>query len=90
MSRVRGARLKIDHLLRITVVGRYDQGVPCLLACLVDRTDGRVGVGDGLDSRLKDTRMADLGTSKPSINMTGEQGRNEICYAPYLAARSCT
>lgn len=72
MSRVRVARLRVDHLLRITVVSRYDQGVPCLLARLVDRTDGCIRVGDGLDSRFKDTRVADLNTSGSSImDMTG-------------------
>lgn len=72
MSRVRVARLQVDHLLRITVVSRYDQGVPCLLARLVDRTNGYIRVGDGLDSRLKDACMADLSTSRSSImNMTG-------------------
>lgn len=72
MSCVRGARLQINHLLRITVVSRYEQGVPRLLARLVDGTNGCIRISDGLDSRLKDARMADLSTSRPSvINMTG-------------------
>jgi hypothetical protein len=84
MSRVRGARLQVNHLLRIAVVGRYDQSVTRLLARLVDRTDGCVGVGNGLDSRLKDAGMADLRTLRPSIiNMTSQ-------HAPYPAVRNCT
>ncbi len=67
MSRVRGARLQVYHLLRITMIGGYDECVARLLARLVDRTDRCVGVGDGLDSRFKDARMADLCTSRPSI-----------------------
>ena len=67
MSRVRGARLQVYHLLRITMIGGYDECVARLLARLVYRTDRCVGVGDGLDSRFKDAGMADLCTSRPSI-----------------------
>jgi hypothetical protein len=65
MSRVRGARLRVNHLFRITVVGSYEEGVARLLARRVDRTNGCVRVGDGLDSRFEDARMADLYTSRP-------------------------
>ena len=65
MSRVRGARLWVNHLLRIPVIGSYEEDVARLLARLVDRTNGCVRVGDGLDSRFEDARMADLYTSPP-------------------------
>lgn len=60
MSRVRGACLWVDHLLRIPVIGSYEEDVARLLARLVDRTNGCVRVGDGLDSSFEDARMADL------------------------------
>ena len=65
MSRVWGARLWVNHLLCIAVIGSYEEGVARLLACFVDRTNGCVRVGNGLDSSFEDARMADLCTSRP-------------------------
>jgi hypothetical protein len=65
MSGVWGARLWVNHLLCIAVIGSYEEGVARLLARFIDRTNGCVRVGDGLDSRFEDARMADLCTSRP-------------------------
>ena len=65
MRCVRVARLWVNHLLCIPVIGSYEEGVARLLARLVDRTNGCVCVGDGFDSCFEDARMADLCTSRP-------------------------
>ena len=60
MGRVWRAGVRVYHLLRVTVIGRDDEGVAGLLACFVDSTDGCISVRDRFDGSLKDTRMADL------------------------------
>jgi hypothetical protein len=60
MRRVWGARVQVDHLFCVAVIGRYDEGVACLLARFVDRANGCVCVSDGFDGSVKDTRMPDL------------------------------
>lgn len=60
MGRVWGARVQVDHLLRVSVVGRYEEGVTRLLARFIDRADGRVCVGDGFHRCVKDARVPDL------------------------------
>jgi hypothetical protein len=60
VGRVGGSRVQVDHLLRIAVIGRYEEGVARLLARFVDRTDGCVGVGDGFDGCVKDAGVPDL------------------------------
>ena len=60
MSRVWGSRVQVDHLLRVAVVGRYEEGVARLLARFVDRADRRVGVGDSFDGCVKDACVPDL------------------------------
>jgi len=62
-----GARFQVHHLLRITVIGRYDEGVACLLTRFIDRTDGCISVSDGFDGCLKDAGMADLCISSPKL-----------------------
>lgn len=60
MSRVWGSGVQVDHLLRVAMVGRYDESVARVLACFVDRADCRVGVGNGFDGCVKDAGMPDL------------------------------
>ena len=60
MGRVWRARVQIDHLLRVAVVCRYEEGVARLLARFVDRANRRVCVGDGFHRCVKNTRVPDL------------------------------
>ena len=60
MGRVGGSRVQVDHLFRVSVVGCYEECVARLLACVVDRANRRVGVGDGFDGCVKDARVSDL------------------------------
>ncbi len=60
MGRVGVSGIQVDHLLRVAVVGSYDEGVSRLLARFVDRADCRIGVGNGFDGCVKDAGMPDL------------------------------
>jgi hypothetical protein len=51
---------QVHHLLRVTMISRYDEGVARLLARLIDRADRCVSVCDGLDSSLENACMANL------------------------------
>lgn len=57
---VRRTRLRVDHLLRVTVVGRNKQYVACLLASLVHGADSRIGMCDSFHSCLVYTSVPDL------------------------------
>lgn len=57
--------LGVNHLLGVAVVGSDAEDVTGLLARVVDGPDSRIGSSDGLDSRVKDTSVADhVGRSK--------------------------
>jgi hypothetical protein len=60
VRRVWRTRVQVHHLFRVTMVSRDKEGVPCLLARLIDRTNCRVSVCNGFDGSLKNARMADL------------------------------
>lgn len=60
MGRVWGSCVQVDHLFRVAVVSRYDEGVARLLARFVDNADCRVGVGNGFDSCVIHAGMPDL------------------------------
>lgn len=60
VRRVRRARVWVDHLLSVTVVGRDSEDVAGFLAGVVDGLDGLVGGGDGLDGGVKVTGVTDL------------------------------
>ncbi len=60
MSRVWGSGGQVDHLLRVAVVSRYEEGVARLLARFVDRADCRVGVSNSFDGCVKHAGMPDL------------------------------
>ena len=57
---MRIARLRVDHLLGVTVVRGDEEDIAGLLAGLVHDADSLVGVVDGLNSSVVNTGVANL------------------------------
>lgn len=60
VRRVRRARVRVDHLFRVSVVRSNEEDVPSLLCGLVNGSHRLVGSGDSLDGRVIDSGVSDL------------------------------
>jgi hypothetical protein len=71
--------VRVDHLLRVTVVGGNEQDVPGLFACLIDRLDSLVRFGDCFYCGVVHASVSYLFTiANRIVEVGGKQERHTI------------